>query len=159
LTTIKQSLKEQYYNDVDLQKNYTIKNQLGFEMKYSTQRECFIGVAQYCKNCSKIKESHPEFCKVTNPKKIGKLKFEKGIEQEFMAEINTMVPIYWIQCSNTIKNNETGKERICGEHELVGIWEEGDTFDCRKCKFTNQIKLVLDPKSEQYKLLQKIKGE
>lgn len=156
--TIRNALKNQYYRDVESQKNLVIKHPFDFDMKYSEDRECFIGVAQYCKNCSVVKGKHPEHCVVKNKKFVNKLHFEKGIEQEFMAEINTMVPIYWLACNNTIQK-ENGETRVCGEHELVGIWEEGDTFECRKCKFTNEIKLVLDPKSEQYKLLQQIKGE
>ena len=156
--SLRESLKDQYYKDVDSQKNLVIKHGFGFEMKYIPERECFIGFAKYCKNCSVIKEVHPDHCVVKNKKFIGKLHFEKGIEQEFMAEIETLVPIYWVACNNKVQN-ENKLERICGEHELVGIWEEGETFECRKCKFTNTIKLILDPKSEQYKLLQKIKGE
>lgn len=159
MSSLKKSLKNQYYKDVESQKNRTIKHKFGFNMKYIAERECFIGISQYCKHCSVVKGKHPEYCIVKNKKFVDKLNFEKGIELEVMQDVSTMVPIYWMACSNKIENKENGETKICGEHELIGIWEEGDAFDCRKCKFTNTIKLILDPKSEQYKLLQKIKGE
>lgn len=153
-----EALKNEYYRDVEKQKDLVIKHPFGFEMRYSPQRECFIGVAEYCKNCSVAKGLHGKKCKTTNKKFENKLSYEKGRVMEIMQEISTMVPIYWFACPNVIETEKDGK-RKCGEHELVGIWEDGDTNKCRRCKHESKIIINIPDNAPQKKLLERIRNE
>lgn len=78
-------------------------------------------------------------------------------ENEWIMEVDTLVPIYWHYCPTVIGKHPKGYDITCRTRDLVLITEDGDKHICKNCKKESIIKIELDPKSPQYELLQLLK--
>lgn len=83
----------------------------------------------------------------------------KGVER--IHGLDTEVPCYWVYCPNEIERAFKGeiKKLTCKKPHFVPIYREGDNLECVECHNSFDIKLVLDVKSPQAKILERIQSE
>ncbi len=127
--TIKEDLSKQLERDINRQKGTVKKDTKNHFLHYDETRRVFLG------------------------------RDENSVE--WIAGPDTDVPQYWVYCPNEINFYHKGemKTRECGKPHIMPIYRDGEQWQCVECHNKFIIKIDLDPKSPQAKLLKQLKQE